>query len=980
MKFNLLLTRMTLLLLVSAPFFLFRSVPEKTKVKAFFSKGLIAAPESEAAEEEADYTQERLAHEFKMLRNPVTGTIPANIREIELQSVRNIPQRGYASGSWLRGGSVTVQNAYQSVGPNNVGGRSRTLAFDRRNANIVLTGGVTGGIFRSTDGGATWTFVSGENDIRSATSLAQDPLNPDVWYCGTGEVFYPNSASDIAGTVGYGMYKSTNNGASWTKLTSTEDGQPNQFNGQFDLVHRVAVHPTTSDVYAAVHNRIMKSGNGGQTWQTVLGGTVGNTSIDGICDVVIASNGSRIFAAFSGKNADRGLAGVWQSTTGNSGSWTRIAGGPSGSTDSIAGWQPYPQWSRVVLALNNANTRLFVLYKNGKSADGTTPQPEADLFRADVSSGNPATYTWTNLSSYVPDEPGFNQAGIDPYTTQFSGYNMSITIKPDNDNIAFIGGTTLERVDLSQTTAALKFRRVGGYGRGFFPQVDSFIYPNHHPDVHGIYFPPNNNDRMYTVDDGGVQKTYTSVMADTVRWQPLNTNLQTIQYQFINIQPDVDADFIIGGAQDNGTQVSLNPRVALDHVQISGGDGASAAVSQFFKTGNTWKQYWYLSVVQGAVYRSNLTWQLSGNNLNLTDYTQDEITPTGLKDEGQWLTLFVNDPDSTDHLYYNNKNKLYRTRSASTVTSSTWTEMTGVGNTVPSDENFSAMAISKARNGTKYLYFGTDAGKVYRLDNPNTGAATITPVAITPSGMTANSYVANISINPRNPDTVLVVVSNYDALDANGNVTTNINNIFWSGNATSANPTWQVLDGALARVSSQSCAIVVKNSGVEYYVGTSVGLYSTTAISGNATQWFNEGSGMLKKAIVRSLVNRQRDNTLVVGTHGNGAFIADIGDAVTLGNNVITGINDPITNDKNFIQVVYPTLADDEVFFKIGNMYSVKSINVELFAMNGQKMAQYRQAYQNGSVRLGRLARGVYMLQITSNDGKYRHVQKITRK
>ena len=137
---------------------------------------------------------------------------------------------------------------------------------------------------------------------------------------------------------------------------------------------------------------------------------------------------------------------------------------------------------------------------------------------------------------------------------------------------------------------------------------------------------------------------------------------------------------------------------------------------------------------------------------------------------------------------------------------------------------------------------------------------------------------------------------------------------------------------------------------------------------------------MLKKAIVRSLVNRQKDNKLVVGTHGNGAFVANIGDAVALDNNIITGINDPVTNDKNFIETVYPTLTEDEVRFKIGNMYSIKNITVEIFAVNGQRIQQTQQGYQNGSVKLGRLARGVYILQITSKDGRYRHVQRISKK
>ena len=969
--------RVILFLVVCTPFLLYRPATKPSKLNFVIPSSFKFSSSQPSEEENEEFTEERMAHEYRMLRNPVTGKIPARIREQELEAVRNIPSREANSALW-RGGSILAQNTYQSVGPNNVGGRSRTLAFDKRNPKIMITGGVTGGIFRSTDGGNNWTFVSGENDIRSATTIAQDPFNPDTWYCGTGEAFYPISSQDVSnGTFGFGIFKSTNNGVSWSKLSFTvSSNNENQLDNAFDLVHRIAVHPLNGNVYAAVHRRIMRSTDGGLSWQAVLEGPSPTTASGGITDVIIASNGSKIYAAITGANPDRSLAGVWESATGDVGSWKRIAGGASGQTDSIPGWQPYPNWERIVLALNGTNSKLFILYKNGKSADGAVPAPEADLFRADVSTGNPNTYTWTNLNSYVPDEPNYNEAGIDPYTTQFSGFNMSMNVKPDNDNILFIGGSVLERVNLAQTDPALKFRRIGGYGKGFFPS-GNFIYPEHHPDIHGIYFPPGSSDVMFTADDGGIHKTTNSTLSDTVTWMPLNANLQTMQYQFVNIQQDTDADFIIGGAQDNGTYINLNPATALDHIQLSGGDGAAAAISQFFKTGNTWKQYWYMSVVQGALYRSNLTWQVSSTNIDLTDYSQNDITPTGEKDNGQWMTLFVNDPDSTQHLYYNNKNKLYRTKTASTVTSSTWTQMTGVNNTIPDNEEFSAMAISKSRNGTKYLYFGTVAGKIYRLNNPNTSTTT-TPVSITPTSMLQGSYIAGISVNPRNPDTVLAVVSNYDGVNSSGQPVT-VNNIFWTGNATSANPTWQVIDGALGTVSSQSCAIVVKTTGVEYYVGTSVGLYSTTTIAGAGTQWFNEGTGMIKRAIVRSLVNRQKDNTLLVGTHGNGAFVASIGDAVVLGNDVITGINDPVTNDKNFIRLVYPTSSSDEVFFNTGNMYTVRTISVELYSMNGQKISQAQQAYQNGSVKLGRLSRGNYILQITSNDGKYRHVQKISK-
>ena len=155
---------------------------------------------------------------------------------------------------------------------------------------------------------------------------------------------------------------------------------------------------------------------------------------------------------------------------------------------------------------------------------------------------------------------------------------MSLTVKPDNDNILYEGGTVLERVDLTQTDPTKKFRRMGGYGKGFFPNGSNFIYPEHHPDIHGIYFPPGDANTVITVDDGGVQKTINGSMADTTQWRSLDSTLQTLQYQFVNIYPDTDANWIIGGAQDNGTLINLNAPDDLEQNQLGSGDGASAAI------------------------------------------------------------------------------------------------------------------------------------------------------------------------------------------------------------------------------------------------------------------------------------------------------------------------------------------------------------------------------------------------------------------
>ncbi len=940
--------------------------------------------EQENEEEENAYTQERLLHEFKMLRNPTTGTIPKNIYDIERQVARSIPSKNRIfdnlSSRVMSIENVSNQNAYVSVGPENVAGRSRTLAFDRRNNAIMLTGGVTGGIFRSIDGGLTWSFVSPENDIRSVTDIVQDPATPNTWYCGTGEVYNVLSSQNTSiygdfpgGPYGHGIFKSTDNGVSWTKLTSTADADPNAFNGSFDLVHRLAVHPSNGHVYAAVHRSIMRSRNGGQTWETVLSGSTPATGIGGLTEVLMKPDGSKIYAAFSGENPDRALAGVWESSTGDASSWRRIAGGAGGQADSIPGWLAYRKWGRIVLDLSRGN-KLYAFYKNDKDASGSNPLPEADLFQCDVSTGNPAAYTWRNLSEFVPNESLGNIANLNPYSTYFNGFAMSIRAKPDNENILFIGGTLLTRVDLTQTDPARKFRRVGGYGRGFIRS--SNVYPNHHPDVQNIYFPATNV--MYTASDGGIHRTTTDVMADTVRWEGLNRGLQTVQYHFINIIPDIDDSWIIGGTQDNGTLYNINPGTSRNHFDIPTGDGASSAFTGFAKTGNTWRQYWYYSGVQGLIERLSLTWQYNPTNNTLdlpTPPTESSITPVGLANNGQYLTLFINDPDSTEHLYYNNHNRLFRTTSASTVDSSRWTEFTSVASAVTSNADISALAVSKKINGNKYLFLGTEDGKVFRLNNPNTAPGATAPANITPSTMTAGSYVSGISVNPRNPDTVLVVVSSYD------NGTTNVvRNVFWSGNATAATPAWQVVDAALNPVSSQSCAIVVKTTGVEYYVGTTIGLYSATAINGNNTAWVNEGSGMLKTAIVRSLVNRQIDNTLVVGTHGNGAFMARIGNAVTIrGDNVATGINDVIRNDNKFIKIVFPTITSGDIYFRTGQILGITEINCKILSSNGQLIYERNMAYSDGVLRTGHLPAGIYTLSITSSNRKYQHIIRFSK-
>ena len=153
---------------------------------------------------------------------------------------------------------------WQALGPSNVGGRVRAIAFDPRNASRILAGTASGGLWTSDDGGLTWRANQDFLPNLSITSLAFDPVNPNNVYLGTGEA--------TQGLVGIGLFKSTDGGSTWAFLSATSvDANPD-----WRFVNRVAVHPTQPQIVLAgmtndarTGGAIYRSGDGGVSWLKV---------------------------------------------------------------------------------------------------------------------------------------------------------------------------------------------------------------------------------------------------------------------------------------------------------------------------------------------------------------------------------------------------------------------------------------------------------------------------------------------------------------------------------------------------------------------------------------------------------------------------------------------------------------------------------------------------------------------------------------
>lgn len=938
--------------------------------------------------EKTEFTPLRAKYMYDMEKDPVTGKIPDGAFDKAYALAKMAPEKASARAD--------ANNTYLVGGNLNAGGRTRAVAFDKRYNNstnrVIIAGAVSGGLFRSIDGGATWTKVNASDQIHNVHWIVQDTSSParnDIWYAAGGE-HWGNSADENGATyLGDGLWKSIDNGATWTKTTmSYTQGSPvngpfllERFDHPFDYVHKIAINPTNGHVYVGCHRRLMRSTDAGATWQVVQVGNAAGIGSNGTVDVVITNTG-RVITAINGANEDPALRGVWSSPSGNSGTFTRIAGGSTLGVDSVDGWtgNSYDILSgttnipkRIVIALAPSNNNImYVAHENDDAGFAN----DVDLYRVDL-----ATNTWVNRSAGILDFGG----AVGTFDTQ-GGYDLHLAVKPDNPNFVILGGVNLYRsTNGFQTTVQTSW--IGGYGDA---NLNPFLYPNHHPDQHVVAFRPDNPNICVSGHDGGLSIT-TDITASTVAWSYVQ-NYQTFQYYYVAIDPGAGRNNFIGGLQDNGTwlrdRVGILGTVLNDsnkHVFLFpafSGDGGSVGLAA--NTGA--QQFAYASSQLGTIRRALLPNFSSSTSIRPNGSTAN---PGG--GFGEFVTVFKLNPSNTEDLYYVNFGRLFRTTSASTVSpSSGWSELTGIGAAVdptvsPNTGRYiRALAFSWGPYQTTHaMYIGTTDSRIFRFDNPRNALAGTAPVNISIPGLPTGANIQDIAVNPNDDNEIMAVISNYEVSN------TNVVSVWWTNNAKSATPTWRNAEGDfLTSVSARSCAIVVKRDGsnnpvTEYYVGTSVGLFSAVNIgptligAGNVT-WFREGASLMGLPVVQSLAYRPVDNVLLVGTHGNGMYFTYLGTPNYTPNNP-TPVSNVILNDKNFITAVFPTVSNGRVDFRIGNLYSIRRINVQLYSANGALVYNNAMGYQNSSVDLSKLSRGTYVLSITSDDGKYKHLQKVVR-
>jgi photosystem II stability/assembly factor-like uncharacterized protein len=473
------------------------------------------------------------------------------IAMIQIASVGDgLVQEPFAGGaarleSWKANREMAARSPFgnlewQPLGPKFAGGRIESIDAPRDDLATIFAGVGAGGVWKTTNGGLTWTPIFNHESTFAIGDLAIAPGNPDIIWVGTGECHLSRTSYE-----GTGVFKSTDGGRNWMNMGLPESAH----------IGKIIIDPKDPDVvFVAAMGRLNEGGergvfkttDGGKSFRRVLHEPGRVAFVDLVMD---PAESRRIYASAWDREGGS-KSGVYRSDD-HGESWKRLGGGLlTEGADRVA----------IDAAASPAGV-VYALIADRSSPDLARRKNASILFRSDDFGE-----TWQRThEGYVPTYVGWDFCDV--------------RVAPDDADRVYIGGLRL----IISSDGGKTFQGEGGFAINQKPDEVFRLHPHRgtgmHLDVHDIWIDPQHPQRVLLGNDGGLYISWDRAQT----WLHLN-NLPIAEFYKIHLDDQVPFH-IWGGTQDNASfegpatarnqdgKDDLWQQVFLD--PWSGGDGFS---------------------------------------------------------------------------------------------------------------------------------------------------------------------------------------------------------------------------------------------------------------------------------------------------------------------------------------------------------------------------------------------------------------------
>ncbi|MBL8191803.1 MAG: hypothetical protein JNK38_27565, partial [Acidobacteria bacterium] len=758
-----------------------------------------------------------------------------------IEQMREMPVHSTADNRWMSRAELQAAGPEQSklgtwtwLGPGNIGGRTRTIVFNPQNPSVMYAGGVSGGVWKSTDGGTSWIPISDLIANIPVSALALEPGNPNVIYAGTGEGFEIGSQNGVnitGGHRGLGIYKSTDGGANWTRLPGTNTPD-------FYYVNDLVISASTPQrVYAATSTGVWRSLDGGANWTQVHNP---NNIRGGCLDLAIRTDQTNdtVFAACG----TRVQASIFRNTdAGGNGAWAIVYSEPSMGRTVLA---IAPSNQNVVYGLSTAFTGTFTnsLHAVFRSTTGG----ESGSWEARVRNTDPNKLNRSILS--IPMLVTATDCRISSADSiQGQGfYDLALAVDPVDENRVWVGGIDVARSDDGGANWG-----IAGFAYEFIGTALSYGKPNQlHPDQHFLIFHPQyngtTNQQMFVGNDGGIWRTDNARATvatgptgacnsanSAVRFVPLNNNYGVTQFYHGAVSPD--GKTYLGGTQDNGTPLGTDAGGPNQWKMVVLADGGYTAVD--YNTPTTM----YASTQQAGFRRSTdggATFSSATLGLGLSS--------------GLFITPMMMDPSDPLRLYTGGSS-IWRTDNGM----ASWTSLGSPGAVASTTGVMSSLAVSPT--DANVVMWGMTDGYIMRTERALSLGGTVLLSSLDRARQPRSGFVSWVAFDPTDRNIAYATYSTFGGLH------------IWK--TTNGGDSWTSIDGSGATAFPDlpaHCIVVDPSNTSRLYVGTDLGVFVST--DGGAT-WGVENTGFANVVTESLTLNTTGGVTsLYAFTHGRGAF------------------------------------------------------------------------------------------------------------